>query len=103
MLSLYIGCCRVEFEEKKVREAERLLNQAGYTLSDMVKLFGQYNSRRLMLDGASYTEFATLYEQLRNGNLDKTKKGKKLEELSSILFEKSVSNFLMCIAIVRQV
>ena len=48
----------MDTELEKLNEIEDLLTSAGYTLSDMVKLFGQYNSKKLMLDSLNYTKFA---------------------------------------------
>ena len=79
-------------EEKQLKNAERLLEQAGYTVPQLIQAFGKYNSKMLMLGDADYSKFAMTYEQLKQSDLDKTEKGKRLEELATILFEKSVTN-----------
>lgn len=79
-------------DEKVLAKFEDLLNETGYTLSDMINLFGQKNSKLLNLDEESYKEFASLYEAIGEGNLSKAEKGAKLESLTSILFEKSVAS-----------
>lgn len=83
----------MDTELEKLNEIEDLLTSAGYTLSDMVKLFGQHNSKMLMLDSLNYTKFAELYEKLEKGRLTKREKGKLLEDITALLFEKSVANF----------
>jgi hypothetical protein len=44
-----------------------------------------------MSDDSQMT-FKELYEYIDNGGLSKGEKGKKLEELSTLLFQKSVEN-----------
>lgn len=80
------------FEEKVVEQVEDLLNEAGYTLSDLIRASGRYNSSLLMLDDANCEQCIELYNTISNGGLARGEKGKKLEELSTILFEKSVEN-----------
>ena len=79
-------------DEKVLERFEDLLHETGYTLSDMINLFGQKNSKLLNLEGENYMRFASLYEELESGVLSKKEKGATLEELTSVLFEKSVSN-----------
>ena len=76
--------------QKVLERIEGLLEEAGYTLSDMINLYGKKNSKLLMLPEQNYKEFATLYEALASGNLKREEKGAKLEELTYILFNKSV-------------
>lgn len=79
-------------EEKVVKQVEGLLNEVGYTLSDFIRVSGRYNSSLLMLDNASYEQSIELYNTISKGGLKHGEKGKKLEELTTILFEKSVKN-----------
>lgn len=92
MQLLYIGCCSVNFDEKVLAKMEDLLNETGYTLSDMINLMGQKNSKLLGLDDTSYKEFTSLYEAITSGKLSKEEKGTKLEEITFVLFKKSVSS-----------
>ena len=80
------------FEEKVVEQVEDLLNQAGYTLADLIKASSRYNSSLLMLDNESSRQCLELYTAIKDGGLTRGEKGKRLEELSTILFEKSVEN-----------
>lgn len=82
----------MNFEEQALAKFEGLLDETGYTLSDMISLLGKKNSKLLMLDDVSYEEFSALYEAIQNGNLSTEEKGAKLESLTSLLFEKSVSS-----------
>ena len=81
----------MSINEENVREIEQYLDQVGYTLSDLIKVCGQRKSKLLMLDDVSYLEFKTLYDSIEAGNLDIREKGRKLEELSALIFQKSVS------------
>lgn len=78
-------------DETVLAKFEGLLDETGYTLSDMINLLGQKNSKLLNLDDSSYEEFASLYEAIDKGNLSRQEKGAKLETMTSVLFEKSVS------------
>lgn len=82
----------MDFEEKKLRNAERLLHQSGYTLTDLIMASCRYNSSLLMMSGEYNEKCKALYDEIREGQLTRGQKGKKLEELTSILFEKSVEN-----------
>ena len=79
-------------EEKLLERVEDLLNEAGYTLTDLIRTSSKYNSSLLMLDDESCKQCIELYNAISNGGLTRGEKGKKLEELSAILFGKSVEN-----------
>lgn len=78
-------------EERVVEQVEDLLNEAGYTLADLINRIGNKNSKLLMLDDTSYQKYVQLYDLIVNGKLTKDEKGKKLEEITSLLFQNSVS------------
>lgn len=78
-------------EERVVEQVEDLLNEVGYTLSDLINRMGNKNSKLLMLDDTSYQKYVQLYDSIVDGKLTKGEKGKKLEELTSLLFQNSVS------------
>ena len=78
-------------EEGVVKQVEDLLNEAGYTLADLINRMGNKNSKLLMLDDANYQKYVQIYEELVNGKLTTGEKGKKLEEITSLLFQNSVS------------
>lgn len=79
-------------DKEKFRSAEQLLNQAGYTLADLITASSRYNSRLLMLAEEHRIQCSHLYREIKNGGLTKREKGQKLEELTSILFSKGVEN-----------
>ena len=70
------------------------MKQAGYTLSDFMRDASKYNSSLVQMKDEDLTEFQRLYDEIDKGNLSRGEKGKKLEELTTLLFEKSVVNLL---------
>lgn len=81
-------------QEEKFNNVEQLLEQAGYTLSDLMRDASKYNSSLLQMKDDDLAEYNRLYSEIDKGGLSKGEKGKKLEELSTLLFEKSVANLL---------
>lgn len=81
-------------QEEKFNNASQLLKQAGYTLSDFMRDASKYNSSLVQMKDEDLTEFQRLYDEIDKGNLSRGEKGKKLEELATLLFEKSVVNLL---------
>lgn len=81
-------------QEEKFNNAAQLLEQAGYTLSDLMRDASKYNSNLLQMKDDDLAECKRLYSEIDKGRLSKDEKGKKLEELSTLLFEKSVANLL---------
>lgn len=81
----------MDLDEKKLQEAETLLNQIGYTLPELLMSRKNRNSKLLMLDDGSYDKFQILYNQLKYNPLSTQDKGKKLEELSFLLFKHSAN------------
>ena len=84
----------MEAEERVVGQVEDLLNEVGYTLADLINRIGNKNSKLLMLDDISYQKYVQLYDLIVSGKLTKGEKGKKLEEITSLLFQNSVSGLL---------
>lgn len=74
-------------------KTEEILERGGYTLSDLIEYCGQRNSKLLMLDDDNYNLFSEIYLELSDKKVDQYDKGKKLEEITFILFEKSVGSF----------
>lgn len=70
--------------------AEQLLKQAGYTLSDLMQDASKYNSSLLRFRKEDLDACKKLYAEIEKDSLDTGEKGKKLEELARILFEQSV-------------
>ena len=79
-------------EEQKFREVEQIINQSGYTLSDFIMHSSRYNSKLLMMPEQYLRQFSELYDSIDEGGLSRRDKGKRLEELSELLFKKSVKN-----------
>lgn len=82
----------MDLEEKKFRDAEQLLHQSGYTLTELMMTSSRYNSSLLMVSDEDNEKCKVLYNEIKKGKLTRGQKGQKLEELTSILFEKSVEN-----------
>lgn len=82
----------MDSEEKRFREAEKILHQSGYTLADLLKMSSRYNSSLLMISDENNKKCIALYDDIKSGRLTSQQKGQKLEELTSLLFEKSVEN-----------
>lgn len=82
----------MDADEQKFRETEHLLNRAGYTLSDFIRETARRNSSLLMIDDNKLKDCNALYNAIKEGGLAKGEKGKKLEELSNIVFKDSVEN-----------
>ena len=84
----------MDLEEKRFRDAENLLNQSGYTLAEFLRDSSRYKSTLLMLPDDELRAYQKLYADIATGGLSKGEKGKKLEELSTILFQKSAGSLL---------
>ena len=82
----------MDLEEKCFKEVEQSIQQSGYTLADLLNASSRYNSTLLMMSSNDIAKYKVLYDTIENGGLSKGEKGKKLEELSTLLFEKSVEN-----------
>jgi hypothetical protein len=78
--------------EKDFRAVEQVINRLGYTLADFIRESSRYNSSLLMMSDDSQMKYKELYECIDNGGLSKGEKGRKLEELSILLFQNSVEN-----------
>lgn len=82
----------MDLEEKQFRDVEQLLHQSGYTLTELMLASSRYNSSLLMVSDEDNEKCKVLYSEIQKGGLSRGQKGQKLEELTSILFEKSVEN-----------
>lgn len=79
-------------QEKRFRQAEQALEKSGYTLADFLRDSSRYNSTLLMMGDEDVKKYRELYNYIDQEGLAKGEKGKKLEELSTLLFQKSVIN-----------
>lgn len=82
----------MNLEEKKFRDAEQLLHQSGYTLAELMMASSRYNSSLLMISTEDSEKCKILYNAIKKDGLTRVQKGQKLEELTLILFEKSVKS-----------
>jgi len=82
----------LDLEEQRFRDTERLLNQSGYTVAEFLNASGRYKSTLLMMSDDYLVLYRELYDCIKRGGLSRGEKGKKLEELSAILFQKSVDS-----------
>lgn len=78
--------------DEKIENIGQLLNQAGYTLADLIRESSRTNSKLLMMTDENRDKCIEIYDIIKNGSLSSGTKGKKLEELTYILFNKSVEN-----------
>lgn len=79
-------------QEKIFRGVEQILHQSGYTLSELMKNASRYKSTLLMMNDENIEKFKELYYYIEGGKLSRADKGKKLEDLSKLLFQNSVAN-----------
>lgn len=78
--------------DERIENIGQLLNQAGYTLADLIRESSRTNSKLLMMTDENRDKCIEIYDIIKNGSLSSGTKGKKLEELTYILFNKSVEN-----------
>lgn len=78
--------------DEKIENIGQLLNQAGYTLADLIRESSRTNSKLLMMTDENRDKCIEIYDIIKNDSLSSGTKGKKLEELTYILFNKSVEN-----------
>jgi hypothetical protein len=78
--------------EKDFNAIEQEISRSGYTLADLIREFSRHNSSLLMMSEDSQMTFKELYECIDHGGLSNGEKGRRLEELSTLLFQKSVEN-----------
>ncbi len=83
----------MDSEEKRFREAEQALQQSGYTLAGLMLDLSRYKSTLLMMGDSDIEKYKEIYDCIDNGGLSRGEKGKKLEELSTLLFQNSVTKF----------
>lgn len=82
----------MEIKEQNFRKVEQLLHQAGYTLPELLIDSCKYNSRLLNISEVYIKRCQQIYYKLDKDVLSRGEKGRLLEELSGILFQKSVEN-----------
>ena len=73
-------------EDVVIQNFENLLSNNGMTLSELINVLGRRNSPVLNLSDEKQREFCDLYDQIDGEKFDKSEKGKRLEQLASILF-----------------
>lgn len=93
----------MEIKEQNFRKVEQLLHQAGYTLPELLIDSCKYNSRLLNISEVYIKRCQQIYYKLDKDVLSRGEKGRLLEELSGILFQKVLKIYLMFIEIAGQV
>ena len=78
----------------KLNEIAEAMNQAGYTLADLVNHFGCQHSSLLNMPDEYIERCKSIFWDIDKGQLSRIEKGKKLEELTKILFERSAGSLL---------
>ncbi len=83
-------------EKSNVREIENFLSETGLTPYQLISILGKNNSSVLNLSQEDYIRFRQLYDEISYRCLDTETKGKKLEELISLLFSNPSRSFFEC-------
>ncbi len=84
-------------EKKIINKTEELLSEIGMNLSQLISFLGNKKARVLNLDEENYKKFAEIYEKLSLKKYHKNDKGRLLEELTQILFQKGCINLFHCL------
>ncbi len=83
-------------KEELVEKAENFLKETDLTIAQLVQLLGKRNSSALNLSKEQQKQFKKLYGEIDGGCLSKREKGKKLEEITELLFSSPKGNFFEC-------
>ena len=68
-------------------DIEKMLSDKGWTLAKFLRMSAEKNSQTLNLDNINQQKFKDCYDIIEKKQYKTEEKGKKLEELISILFE----------------
>lgn len=79
-------------KENPYKEIEKFINERGCNVRDFLKYECDKNPEILQMSAADQELFCTLYDEVFNPSSTTKSKGNKLEDLTSVLFEKSFSN-----------
>lgn len=80
-------------EEEKIKAAtqvNQLMNSLGLTVSELISFTGKQDSKLLNLSADKQKQFMELYDKLESGRYTDHVKGALLEQLTDILFNKSL-------------
>ena len=83
-------------EKSNVREIENFLSETGLTPYQLIGILGKNNSSVLNLSQEDHIRFRQLYDEISYRCQDTETKGKKLEELISLLFSNPSRSFFEC-------
>lgn len=78
----------------KLNEIAETMNQTGYTVADLVNHLGRQHSSLLNMPDDYIDRCKAIFMDIDKGQLSGEEKGKKLEELTRILFETSAGSLL---------
>lgn len=93
----------MDLEEQRFRDAERSLNQSGYTLAEFLNASSRYKSTLLMMSDDYLLLYRELYDCVTRGGLSKGEKGKNSKNYRQYYFKKVLILYWMYIKIVEQV
>lgn len=83
-------------ENTSSKEIEDFLAEKGLTIYQIVNVLGKKNSSILNLNQEDQTRFQNLYDEILDGYQEPGVKGRKLEELVSLLFSNQTGSFFEC-------
>ena len=83
-------------KNETIEQVENLLKDADLTVAQFVHLLGKKNSSVLKLSKLQQEQFCELYDKIDSNYLDKGEKGKKLEEITALLFSSPKGNLFEC-------
>lgn len=86
----------MENEKLLVERGENFLKDIGLSLPEFVALMGKHNSPVLNLGEKQYKKFVEIYEKIEKHTYEKNEKGKLLEELTYVLFQKGYPILIDC-------
>ncbi len=84
----------MDSENINIAETEDFFQDKGMTPYQVIEALGRKNSKVLNFSQEDSVKFRQLYDEISKGNLLKGDKGKKLEELTSLLFSNPTGSFL---------
>lgn len=79
-----------------IQQAEEYLNGIGLNVFQLINALGKSKSKAFNLCQEDKIKFKQIFEEIDNGCQDTGEKGKKLEELTSILFNSQNRSFFEC-------
>lgn len=83
-------------ERRLAERGESFLRDIGLSLPEFLGLMGKYKSHVLNLGEDQYKKFAEIYKKIEDKDYEEKEKGKLLEELTYVLFQKGYPTLVEC-------